>query len=63
VRGDNWRLSTVVIASGAMVIAVALAGQPSCAGDNWLARVRQAGVLRIAVDLTYPPMEFEEHGR
>ena len=28
-----------------------------------LARVRSAGVLRVAIDATYPPMEFLENGQ
>jgi len=30
------------------------------AADDSLARVRAAGVLRVAIDPTYPPMEFEK---
>ena len=47
-----------------LVLALAAFGPlSSLRGDDSLGRVRQAGRLRIAIDPTYPPMEFERDGR
>jgi His/Glu/Gln/Arg/opine family amino acid ABC transporter permease subunit len=44
----------------ALGLAVALLAAPRLRADDSLARVRQAGKLVVAIDPTYPPMEFEE---
>src|SRR5947209_2445054 len=35
---------------------------PAARADDSLARVRKTGKLVVAIDPTYPPMEFEEKG-
>ena len=39
-----------------------LLGQQLNAADASLDKVKKAGKLRIACDMSYPPMEFEEKG-
>ncbi|MGE5572431.1 MAG: amino acid ABC transporter substrate-binding protein [Bacillota bacterium] len=44
--------------------ALALGGAAAAAGDDSLARVKAAGVLRIGVDDAFPPMEYrDEQGK
>jgi His/Glu/Gln/Arg/opine family amino acid ABC transporter permease subunit len=44
-------------------VAACAAGGPARAGDDALDHIRAAGALRVAVDPTYPPMEFQERGQ
>ncbi|WP_375765505.1 ABC transporter substrate-binding protein/permease [Archangium gephyra] len=59
------------LATACLLLAVLLsgpaAGEPPRAGpaepSSALARIQAAGVLRVAIDATYPPMEFLENGQ
>lgn len=46
-----------------VLILAALGPLPGLRADGSLDRVRQSGRLRIAIDPTYPPMEFERDGQ
>jgi polar amino acid transport system substrate-binding protein len=48
---------------GGVLLFLACAAGPARSADGSLERVRQSGRLRVAIDPTYPPMEFEEHGK
>lgn len=47
---------------GLLLSGAAAAGEPATA-ESALARIRSTGVLRVAIDATYPPMEFLEGGQ
>ncbi|WNG58593.1 ABC transporter permease subunit [Archangium gephyra] len=55
------------LATACLLLAVLLAGlargeEPQAGPSSALARVQASGVLRVAIDATYPPMEYLENG-
>jgi ABC-type amino acid transport substrate-binding protein len=55
-------LAALLLGAVFLLVALVLFDHPAHADDS-LARVRAAGVLRIATDPTYPPMEFRQGGK
>jgi His/Glu/Gln/Arg/opine family amino acid ABC transporter permease subunit len=62
-RPRNFCGYGLVLVGSAVLLAGACADGPDQARDDSLGRVQRSGVLRVAVDPTYPPMEFEEQGQ
>ncbi|WP_232293404.1 ABC transporter substrate-binding protein/permease [Stigmatella aurantiaca] len=55
---NRWSAATACLLLGVLLPVLA---EPAPAGE--LERIRTAGVLRVAIDATYPPMEFLENGQ
>ncbi|HYG57488.1 MAG TPA: ABC transporter substrate-binding protein [Symbiobacteriaceae bacterium] len=59
------RLLLVFLLAASVLLTACSGAKPTApaAGDGSLDRVKQAGKLLVAVDTTYPPMEYVENGK